>query len=447
MTIPATPAASAVSVAVLPEPPHRTHLVLGLAQGGESPDPHFLHDAIPLLQPLGIRYIRVDHVFNYPDLVAGRPGGGLTYTWTALDTLVDDIRAAGAEPVFDLSYMPAALNPNPLLPPQDWEDWHKLVNSTVRHFNVDRGLGLRYWEVWNEPNLWGSWQSSYPQYLALYDFARRAIHERDPQALAGGPALSVYDESALDWLLGYERAQADGGAVDFLSWHAYGFSAPAMAGQVTAARALIARKQMPHPVELLITEMGVRTGGAGDTSVDSQADTAAAAVHLLAAIPALDAAGLDKLFIFEVRDGAPPGREFWGRFGVLTNHLHPKPIYHALHAYAALGPDLLPVAVTPARDDLGLLAAPAGRAILWYGGAGPLHVSVQLPAAAGPAVRATLFDATHNNPAAGLGGDTPDPLGIFPTAGLAFDLQPNSVVLLEPVGTAAYPPGGVPSYK
>jgi hypothetical protein len=429
----ATPVWPVVTVAAQPGPVHTQRIEIGLAQGGESFDPTFLHPTIPLIKPLGIRYVRLDHIYNHPGVVARRPGGGLTYDWTPLDTLVDDIRAMDAEPMLDLSYMPPALNPqSQLLPPLDWEEWNKLVHTTTRHFNVDRALGLRYWEIWNEPNLWGAWQGSYPQYLNLYDISRRAIHDLDPRAVVGGPSLSLYEESALDWLLGYETAQDDGGDVGFLSWHAYGWTPQEMAAQVQAARALAARKRPDQPPELMITELGLRTGGPGDTSVDNKADTPAAAVHLLAAIQALDAAGLDKLFVFELRDGPHPGGEYWGRFGILTYNLHPKPIYHALAAYHALGRDLLPVTGTPARPDMGMLAAPDGRALLWYSGTDPVRAEVHLPAA-GATVRATLFDATHNNPAAGFGGDTPTPAGTFPTAGLSFVLQPDSMVILEPV--------------
>ncbi|HUS13392.1 MAG TPA: hypothetical protein VM536_00025 [Chloroflexia bacterium] len=431
----ATPALPLVQVSVAAAPLHRRHLALGLAQGGESKDPAYLRPAVPLIAALGIQYVRVDQVYDYPGMLAPRPGGGLIYDWAPLDTLVDDIRAMGAEPMLDLSYMPAALNPESnLLPPRDWDAWSKLVDTTVRHFNVDRGLGLRYWEIWNEPNLWGAWHGSYPQYLALYDFSRRAIHDRDPTAIVGGPALSLYEESALDWLLGFEQAQPDGGSVGFLSWHAYGWTPNEAANQVRAARALVARKQPagPHP-ELMITELGVRTGGPGDTSVDNRADTPAAAAHLLASIVALEAAGLDKLFIFELRDGPHAGGEFWGRFGILSQNLHPKPIYHVLRAIHELGADLLPVTVSPARPDVGLLAAPGGRAILWHNGPDRLRTRVDLPAGTAPMLRATLFDSTHNNPRDGFGGDVPDPFGDLPAGALVFELDPDSVVLLEPV--------------
>ncbi len=431
---PAPPPRDVVTLQVATGPIHHRHIELGLAQGSESLDPAFLRPTVPLVRALGIRYVRVDHIYNYPGLVQTRLGGGLTYNWTALDTLLDSIQAMGAQPMLDLSYMPPALNPeSQLLPPTDWADWDKLVRATVRHVNTDRRLGLRYWEVWNEPNLWGAWHGSYPQYLNLYDISRRAITERDPRALVGGPSLSLYEESALDWLLGAQNTQADGGAVGFLSWHAYGWTPAETAAQVQAARALVARKRpQAGPVELWITELGVRTGGPGDTSVDNRADTSAAAVHLLASVAALETAGLDKLFVFELRDGPHDGVTFWGRFGILTYDLHPKPIYHALAALAALGPDWLPVTLRPARSDVGLLAAPSGRAVLWYTGSAPLRVQVQLPATVTDSVQVTLFDAAHNNPAAGKGGDRPLPLGRRAPADLIFDLQPDSMVLLDP---------------
>ncbi|MDQ2809846.1 MAG: hypothetical protein M3Z04_23455 [Chloroflexota bacterium] len=206
-----------------------------------------------------------------------------------------------------------------------------------------------------------------------------------------------------------------------------------MTAQVQVARALIARKRpQAGPLELWITELGVQSGGPGDTSLDNKADTPAAAAHLLASLTALEAAGLDKLFVFELRDGPPTGATFWGRFGILSYDLHPKPIYHALAALAALGPDWLPATVQPARPDVGVLAAPAGAAILWHTGSTALRVRVQLPAGGPGSVQATLFDADHNNPAAGKGGDVPVPLGRRAPADLVFDLLPDSLVVLQP---------------
>jgi hypothetical protein len=415
------------------QPSHPVHLELGLAQGAESPDPAFLRPTVPLIKDLGIKFVRVDNVYNYTNTITTRSDVlGLAYDWTPLDTVVDSIRDMGAEPLLDLSYMPTALNSQSrLLPPADWAEWSKLVSATVRHMNTDRNLNLRYWEVWNEPNQLGFWKGSFPEYLQLYDSSRRAIRGRQPLAKVGGPALSLYDESALDWMLGYENSQDDGGAVGFLSWHAYGWSPAELADQVQKARALIARKgSKAGPPELLITELGVRTGGPGDTSADNRADTPAAAAYLIASIQALEGAGLDKLFVFELRDGPHEGGQFWGRWGILTHDLHPKPIYHVLKAYKALGPTWLPTTVSPARADVGLLAAPNGRGILWHTGSEPVHVSVNWAGARNSQV--TLFDADHNNPAANKGGDKPTPQGRLDPGSWTFDLQPDSVVLFEP---------------
>ena len=420
-------------VAVAPGPARARHLQLGLSQGGESHDGNFLHNVVPLLGALHVPLIRVDNVFTSYGVVDRDPSGKLAYNWSSLDALVDDIRAAGAQPLFCLSYTPPALSPDgsPIQPPTSLDEWRQLVTATVTHFNRDRQLGLRYWEVWNEPDQGDLWRGSWPDYLNLYDATRQAIRAVDPGAEVGGPARAAFDAGALSWFLGHQDQQGAAGGVEFLSWHAYGLSPATVVDQVGTARNVLAAHPAYKP-ELAITEFNVATGGAGDTSQDHLSDTSAGAAYVLAWLDALDRAGLDRAFLFEAKDGYSATGAYWGRWGITTNDGRTKPVYHAIRAYQDLGPQLLPVEVT-APAGLGALAAePGGRpeVLVWNNSVTVAHTHISLPPAWQDQTFAlTLFDAAHNNPQA-TGDDHVTPFGVRTGPGLIFDLLPGSVLVL-----------------
>lgn len=72
-------------------------------------------------------------------------------------------------------------------PPADFEEWSRVVETIVRHFNGKMGLNA-YYESWNEPSWYylGTTEQHHKQYYYSVLGARRA----DPGALIGGPAAS-----------------------------------------------------------------------------------------------------------------------------------------------------------------------------------------------------------------------------------------------------------------
>ncbi len=418
-----------VRIAAGPTTPRRVQI--GLAQGGESHDPTFLHNAVTPLRGLGVPLIRIDNLYTSYHVVTRDATGQLAYDWSALDTIVDDIRATGAQPLMCLSYTPPALSPDgsPIQPPA-LADWQALVTATVRHFNGDRKLGIRYWEVWNESDQVDFWRGSWPAYLDLYDATRSAVRAADPQALVGGPARSHFDAGALAWFLDHQTQVSNGG-VDFLSWHAYGRPLAEVADQIRTARNLLAAHPQFH-TELMISEFNVATGGAGDTSAGHLSDTAGGAAYVLSLLDIMDREGLDRALLFEAKDG-DNAASYWGRWGVVTHDGRTKPVYYALQAWQALGTDRLPVTVSgPA--GVGVLAAEPGgqgHGLIWNSGESAVQLHLTLPPAwAGARYRVTLFDANHNNPAA-TGDDTVTPFATRPAGDLVFLLPPGSVLLFQ----------------
>jgi hypothetical protein len=413
-----------------------TSLQIGLAQGGESSDPSFFGNIQQPVQALGPGVVRLDNIFDYYNVVQRRSDGTLAYDWSRLDQVLSSIRSMGKEPLLCLSYMPEALSADGsshVLPPANYADWAALVTATVRHVNIDMGFGVRYWEVWNEPNIWSFWQAPYTDYLKLYDVTVQAALAADPTVKIGGPSVSYFSPDHIRDFLTHESALGSNGRVDFISWHSYGNSPDEVAANIRDMRKMLEGFPQFNP-QIFITEFNILQGGAGDTSANGYTDTVEGAIAFLSSIEGMQRERLDRALLFELKDG-PGSKSYWGRWGILTYDGLPKPIYYALKAYQNRPPGMLPVTVRsgPTDGTLGLMAygSPAKSTILlWYTGFVDARVKVSLPDNFSDTYYdVALFDHDTNNPA--RSGDAPLQMQLAQNAGdLVFDLKPQSLVIL-----------------
>ncbi|MDQ6695098.1 MAG: glycosyl hydrolase [Chloroflexota bacterium] len=423
-------------VTVYPNAAPDSALRIGVAQGGESADPTFFANIKQAGLDLGAGMVRLDNIFSLYNIVGRGADGKLTYSWSNFDSVLDGIKSMGKEPLLCLSYMPEVLalgGKERVVPPASYDEWAELVSATVRHVNVERKLGVRYWEVWNEPDQDSFWKSSYEEYLHLYDVSVAAALSADPTIHIGGPALARYIPSSLGDLLKHEAALGGQGHVDFLSWHSYGQSAEGLAADIRKTREILADYPQFHP-ELFVTEFNVLQGGRDDTSAGGRTDTVEGAIAFLSSIEGMQRERLDRAFLFELKDGKGP-KSYWGRWGILTNDGLPKPVYYALHAYANHPSGMLPISVDYGRTDgtLGFMAFGSPQKatfMLWYTGNSPAQVKVSLPGTfSQDQFKLVLFDKEHNNPA--LSGDATLKIWATRDAGdLLLDVQPNSMVLM-----------------
>src|SRR5262249_33091780 len=153
--------------------------------------------------------------------------------------VLSGIRAMGKEPFICLSYMPDVLSADGnshVLPPANYDEWAALVTATVRHVNNDMHFGVRYWEVWNEPNIWSFWQAPFPEYLKLCDVTVQAALAADPTVKIGGPSVSYFSPDHIRDFLTHEAAQGSNARVDFISWHSYGSSPDEIAQNIRDMR-------------------------------------------------------------------------------------------------------------------------------------------------------------------------------------------------------------------
>jgi hypothetical protein len=153
-----------------------------------------------------------------------------TFDWSFADAWVREAKAAGAEPMAILTYMPAwlaeVLPGDPRDPtkvrPKDYARWEAIVEAGVEH--LARDLGVRRFEVWNEPDWAGFWQDSPDAFLETARHSARAVRRVEKSlgvALElGGPGCLFPDPVCVAGWLGMMRLE--GIRPDFVSWHYYG---------------------------------------------------------------------------------------------------------------------------------------------------------------------------------------------------------------------------------
>ena len=152
------------------------------------------------------------------------PNDPNSYNFGPTDKLIASIKGLGAEVIFRLGRSEGSN----VDPPKDFDRYAEVARHVVLHYNRGWANGfhydIRYWEVWNEPDLGRLfWGGTAPEYFTLYEKIARAVKSADRRALVGGPAISRPNDEAknpwLDGFLAYVRAKKV--PLDFYSWHWY----------------------------------------------------------------------------------------------------------------------------------------------------------------------------------------------------------------------------------
>jgi xylan 1,4-beta-xylosidase len=352
----------------------------GFSQGGESEmsQAGYFEKAMQTLQPIEPGWIRIDHIYDYYGVYQIDATGKPTYNWHELDRVVDAIEASGAQPLISISYLPPALSSgNVYAPPTDFGQWEELVYQTVYHFNIERKLGIRYWEVWNEPNVPSFWSGTLNDYLKLYEATTHGALRADSSIEIGGPATASFDRWLAvsapfyeqNWISELSRyTQAHNLPLNFVSWHYYDSQPENFAWSVQTHQQWVA-SAAPAP-HLLLTEWNWSAAPAPELDTDVTAAYAAAVLTTLADTP------LDKAFFFEPIDSST----VWeGRWGLMRKDGVQKPVYNTFRLANNLQGQRL--AVNSNQSDVGALAAKdAGKInlLIWRYGQPPQSAEVEL---------------------------------------------------------------------
>ncbi len=338
------------------------------------------------MDALGPNLARADIAFP----LAARADG--SFDWSYAEAWVREARAAGAEPMLILDYMPpwlaARLPGDPRdptrLPPRDYTTWERIVREGVRHFALE--FGVRWFEVWNEPDWAGFWQETQAEFLELARHTAVAVADVERESgidlKFGGPACLFPDPGwILPWLA---LMRSLGIPVDFVSWHFYGnypFIGPdgPEPGMPPSFHALLGRKNPAGGVllfglgadqvrnwtklslagtgwdpELVLDEWNVSAGG-----FDRRHDTHEGAAFVAAVLSELQRTRVDRAAFFISKDAYasspevnPEGREFIGDWGLLSWKGSRKPAWWAFWLWQQLGAEEVKVEGAQPADGL-----------------------------------------------------------------------------------------------
>ncbi len=295
------------------------------AQGGENKEWR-IQPISSQVRALNPQYIRLDHIYDFYDIVQ-KDGGNLRFDFTKLTTIINDIRATGATPYIALSYTPPALavGGDITAPPQNWNDWQLTVQRTIEHVSGTMNIPNVYYEVWNEPDLFGGYKTyGDKNYLTMYRYAAMGAKNARPTQpyKFGGPAITALYKNWVDSLI--KQSIDENLPLDFFSWHRYDRDIDVFRSDISSVRNWLAAYPQKQNIELHITEWG------HDSKNDPGYDGQFGAIHTIAVSTELTG-HIDRAFVFEIQDGKDPaGNTRWGRWGLIDSANQSKPRYSAL---------------------------------------------------------------------------------------------------------------------
>ena len=110
------------------------------------------------------------------------------------------------------------------LNPTNHEQYAEVLAGIVRHYTKGWADGftwdIRYWELFNEPEVPACWRGTKEEMIHLYVTCLKRLKSEFPELKIGGPAFGCYNEPYVRAVL--EACKKEGVRPDFIAWHYYG---------------------------------------------------------------------------------------------------------------------------------------------------------------------------------------------------------------------------------
>jgi hypothetical protein len=284
-----------------------------IAQGGEEPV-DMIKPITTQLRLIHPQLIRIDHLFDYYKVDQGNN----QYDFSRLDAAIDSILATGARPMLSLSYTPDSKEPS------DWNQWNNLITTTVNRYSIEKNISGIYYEVWNEPDLFGGWHyAKSPNYSTLYINTARAVATGAKGSVykVGGPAITAYYSNWIKAL--FKTASENNVPLDFISWHKYSTNINDYQKDFENLNQILSDYPQYFNIERLITEVGP------NSDPDPDYDNSKSGIHLISLSTQLYGK-IHRIFTFEAIDGPSPRSDKSSGWGIFTHDQKPKARYFAL---------------------------------------------------------------------------------------------------------------------
>ncbi len=285
--------------------------------------------------------IRLDHLYDFY-ITVSRNNNALVYDFSKLDKIVTEIRSLKATPFISLSYMPSVLNSDLTGAPSSYNEYQQVVRATIEHISGKNGLNIPhvYYEVWNEPDLFGQWKTyGDKNYLNLYQAASLGASSAvNTQSFKlGGPGTTKLYKN---WILNLvDYIHQNNLRLDFISWHNYSLDPYSYKQDTDQLKSWLSSSAKINPdLEIILSEWGPNSAN------DPLYDNAGGAAHLVSSLSMM-LPTIDRAFIFEIQDGQGPA-QFWQRWGLFTHSsfgVAAKPRAEVIPLLNQLGPQQLAV--------------------------------------------------------------------------------------------------------
>ncbi len=144
-------------------------------------------------------------------------------------------------------------------PPEDFDKWARIAVNIIRHYNDGWAngfhYGLKYWEIWNEPDLKEYWSGEYADFFRLYEKAAKAIKAHDPRLKVGGPGAACCYGPNDEFTQGFfGHILESNSPIDFFSWHFYCDNSQLVRERADAANATLEKYGLRGKIENINSE-------------------------------------------------------------------------------------------------------------------------------------------------------------------------------------------------
>ncbi len=294
---------------------------------------------LQLIQDAGIKWIRVDFDWSQIETSEGN------HDWNALDSCVDEARARGLCILGNIFGTPswASMNGGPNDPPSREIYWTNFIAEVVSRFQ-DK---IKYWSMWNEPNLEEFWKGTVEEYLNLILIpGSETAKAFDPSCQIVGPELAHLHSQNSKWNIWMRQIFRKGGKdhLDVISHHIYDRTGPAgifdkleeeQAPLIPSVFQVLEEEGVDNK-PFWITETGWNTK---DVSEDTQSDYYLEFLQNLEHRPSIN-----RIFFYKIIDGIGADEP---HFGIVSYDFTPKKAYYTYKDFIA---GLYPP-VEPPPDD------------------------------------------------------------------------------------------------
>ncbi len=283
--------------------------------GGGPVSFNFTYDATEQFRAAGLPFGRT-HDIEYPfgsgefvdvhcvfPFFAADENDPASYNFTLTDEYLRLMRKAGTEPFYRLG---ASIEHQSIKrhihPPADYEKWARICSHIVAHYNEGWADGfhwnIRYWEIWNEPDIPQCWTGTDEQIFELYRVTASLLKREHPDIRIGGLALTSPRSRLFEPFLAYAR---DCNApVDFVSWHGYCHTPEQAVGFASLARTLMDQYGFRQAESIYDEWNYVVSWEDLKPSVDLHT-TAFGAAFMASVISAMQAGPVDKLMFYDAQ--------------------------------------------------------------------------------------------------------------------------------------------------